>query len=98
MRPSLTIILRDECIQYYISTSRQISMSLYLVINTRVRVEIRMNKKCSFTHVITGCPKSLFLYFISLYSSTIGVGKQIISTEVVTFNIIHYFHTCCAIF
>ena len=98
VRPSLTIILQDECIQYYISTSRQILMSLYLVIKTRVRVEIRMNEKCSFSHVITGCPKSSFLYFISLYSSTIGLGKQIISTEVVSFNIIHYFHTCCAIF
>ena len=47
---------------------------------------------------ITGCPKSSFLYFISLYFSTIGLGKQIISTKVVSFNIIHYFHTCCAIF
>ena len=46
----------------------------------------------------TGCPKSSFLYFISLYFSTIGLGKQIISTKVVSFNIIHYFHTCCAIF
>ena len=46
----------------------------------------------------TGCPKSSFLYFISLYFSTIGLGKQIISTKVVSFNIIHYFHTFCAIF
>ena len=46
----------------------------------------------------TGCPKSSFLYFISLYFSTIGLGKQIISTKVVSFDIIHYFHTCCAIF
>ena len=47
----------------------------------------------------TGCPKSSFLYFISLYFSTIGLGKEIISTKVVSsFNIIHYFHTCCAIF
>ena len=47
---------------------------------------------------ITGCPKSSFLYFISLYFSTIGLGKEIISTKVVSFNVIHYFHTCCAIF
>ena len=46
----------------------------------------------------TGCPKSSFLYFISLYFSTIGLGKQIISTKVVSFNIVHYFHSCCAIF
>ena len=39
----------------------------------------------------TGCPISSFLYFISLYFSTIGLGKQIISTKVVSFNIIHYF-------
>ena len=26
----------------------------------------------------TGCPKSSFLYFISLYFSTIGLGKQLI--------------------
>ena len=45
-----------------------------------------------------GCPKSSFLFFISLYFSTIELGKQIISTKVVSFNIIHYFHTCCAIF
>ena len=46
----------------------------------------------------TGCPKSWFLYFISLYFSTIGLGKQIISTKFVSFNIIHCFHTCRAIF
>ena len=45
-----------------------------------------------------GCPKSSFLYFISLYFSTIGLGKQIISTKVVSFNIIYYFCSCCAIF
>ena len=47
---------------------------------------------------ITRCPKSSFLYFISLYFSTIGLRKEIISTKIVSFNIIHYFHTCCAIF
>ena len=46
----------------------------------------------------TGCPKRSFLYFISLYFRTIELGKQIISTKAVCFNIIHYFHTCCAIF
>ena len=46
----------------------------------------------------TGCPKSSFLYFTSLYFSTIALGKQIFSTEVVSFNVIHYFHSCCAIF
>ena len=29
-------------------------------------------------HNFTGCPKSSFLYFKSLYFSTIGLGKQII--------------------
>ena len=33
--------------------------------------------------LFTGCPKSSFLYFISLYFSTIGLGKQIIQTKVV---------------
>ena len=46
----------------------------------------------------TGCPKSSFLPVVSLYFSTIGLGKEIISIKVVSFNIIHYFHTCCAIF
>ena len=46
----------------------------------------------------TGCPKSSFLYFISLYFSTIELTKQIIETEVVSFNLIYYFHTFCAIF
>ena len=41
----------------------------------------------------TGCPKSSFLYCISLYFSTIGLGKQNLS-----FNLIHHFHTFCAIF
>ena len=31
----------------------------------------------------TGCPKSSFLYFISLYFSTIGLGKQIIEKKFV---------------
>ena len=59
-------------------------------------------KQTPLTHRLhfatTGCPKSSFLYFISLYFSTIGLGKQIISTKVVSFNIIHYFHTFCTIF
>ena len=54
--------------------------------------------KTGVTRELTGCPKSSFLYFVSLYFSTIGLGKQIISTKVVSFNIIHYFHTCCPIF
>ena len=33
---------------------------------------------CSEKNAITGCPKSSFLYFISLYFSTIGLGKKII--------------------
>ena len=41
----------------------------------------------------TGCPKSSFLYFINLYFSTIELGKQITSTKVVSFNIVHYFHS-----
>ena len=44
-----------------------------------------------------GCPKSSFLYFISLYFSTIGLGKQIIETNL-SFSLLHHFHTCCAIF
>ena len=31
----------------------------------------------------TGCPESSFLYFISLYFSTIALGKQIIETKFV---------------
>ena len=46
----------------------------------------------------TGCPKSLFLYFIRLYFSTIGLGKQIILSKVVSFKLFHYFHTCCPTF
>ena len=46
----------------------------------------------------TGCPKSSFLYFISLYFRTIGLGKHISLAKVVSFSLIHYFHTCCAIF
>ena len=48
--------------------------------------------------IITGCPKSSFLYFISPYFSTIELVKQIIETDVVYFNLIYYFHTFCAIF
>ena len=47
----------------------------------------------------TGCHKRSFLYFISLYFGMIGLGKQItFSKKVVSFNRIHYFHTCCTIF
>ena len=46
----------------------------------------------------TACPKSLFLYFISLYFSTIELVKQFIETKVASFNLIHYFHTCCTTF
>ena len=46
----------------------------------------------------TGCPKSSFLPVVSLYFSTIGLSKQIISAKVVSFNIIHYFPACFAIF
>ena len=59
-------------------------------------VLIQINMVCMY--VCTGCHKSSFLYFVSLYFSSIGLGKQIISTKVVSFNIIHYFHTCCDIF
>ena len=48
--------------------------------------------------MIIGCPKSSFLYFIGPYFSTIELVKQIIETVVVSFNLIYYFHTCCAIF
>ena len=33
--------------------------------------------------IYTGCPKSSFLFFISLYFSTIGLGKQIIEKKFV---------------
>ena len=55
-------------------------------------------RKTAKKNVFTGCAKSSFLYFISLYFSTIGLGRQIISTKVVSFNIIHYFYTFCTIF
>ena len=64
---------------------------------TRIR-ELFLRKSEELTSSITGCPKSSFLYFISLYFRNIGLGKQIILTKVMSFNIIHYFHTCCAIF
>ena len=47
---------------------------------------------------VTGCPKSSFLYFISLYFSTIGLDKQIIWRKAVSFKLIRYFHTDGAIF
>ena len=56
------------------------------------------SKKLYRATLITGCPKSSFPFFIGLYFSTIGLGKKIIWTKVVTFNLIHYFRTCCAIF
>ena len=34
------------------------------------------------TWYIHGCPKCSFLYFISLYFSTIGLGKQIIEKQI----------------
>ena len=34
----------------------------------------------------TGCPKSSFLYFISLYFSTIGLGKQSIDKKKFVFQ------------
>ena len=36
----------------------------------------------------TGCPKSSFLYFISLYFGMIGLGKQMFFKRVVSFNLI----------
>ena len=49
---------------------------------------------------LQGVPKvrCYALYFIRLYFSTIELVKQIIEAKVVSFNLIHYFHTCCAIF
>ena len=34
-------------------------------------------RKTAKKYIFTGCPKSSFLYFISLYFSTIGLGRQI---------------------
>ena len=59
---------------------------------------LRRRGKQQKKNVYTGCAKSSFLYFISLYFSTIGLGRQIISTKVVSFNIVHYFYTFCTIF
>ena len=36
-----------------------------------------------FSVSFTGCPKSSFLCFVSLYFSTIGLGKQIIEKKFV---------------
>ena len=41
-------------------------------------MEMKLNLKVYYT----GCPKSSFLCFISLYFSTIGLGKQIIQQKV----------------
>ena len=43
-------------------------------------------------------PNSLFLYFISLYFSTIGLTVSKSLKKKMSFNLIHHFHTCCAIF
>ena len=69
---------------------------------SELREPIKTREKCYYwvTDLVntTMCPKSSFLYFVSLYFSTMRLGKQIISTNVVSFNLIHYFHTRCAIF
>ena len=69
-----------------------------IAINTKMRTYLQSLWNQRRNLYTTGCPKSLFLYFISLYFITIGLGKQIISTKVVSFNIVHYFHSCCASF
>ena len=75
---------------------------VFTVMPSKIKIQTSQYRKSRIWEMkedkYTGCPKSSFLYFISLYFSTIGLGKQIISTKVVSFNIIHYFHTCCAIF
>ena len=40
-----------------------------------------INKDWFSSYLNIGCPKSSSLYFISLYFSTIGLGKQIIETK-----------------
>ena len=48
--------------------------------------------------IYTGCPKSPFLFFISLYFSTIGLGKQIIEKKFVFQSNSPFSYLCCAIF
>ena len=42
-------------------------------------------ENCNILAENIGCPKSSFLHFISLYFRTMGLCKQIISTNVVSF-------------
>ena len=46
----------------------------------------------------TGCPKSSFMYFISLYFSTIGLGKQIIEKKFVFQSNSSFSYLLCYIF
>ena len=51
----------------------------------------------TFLGWFTGCPKSSFLYFISLQCSTIRLHRQIVFQNL-CLSIFLIFHTCCAIF
>ena len=63
-------------------------------------------EKCIFQWVTSGSvcktysvsQKFVPLLYLCLYFIMIELGKQIILSKVVSFNLIHYFHTCCAIF
>ena len=61
---------------------------------------IMRNLKISVELRLQDVPKVLLLPLLykSVLQSRIKLVKQIIETEVVSFNLIYYFHTCCAIF
>ena len=76
--------------------SKLIDIKVRRIVHSKLKLFHFQIKKCYLSdenhqtdnpsHKNTGCPKSSFLYFISLYFSTIGLGKQIFSTKVVSFN------------
>ena len=95
----ISSVLRGQILSKLFSKSIVIFMLIFIGVTSRRRSRLYFIL-CSFWNCsgYTGCPKSSFLYFISLYFSTTELVKQIIETEVVSFNLIHYFHTCCANF
>ena len=87
------------CISIFVKKSnlgRILFIFIHFLINSKSNeLPQSLGRLCS--NNIQGFPKSSFLYFISLSFSTIGLGKQIIQSKVVSFSLIHYFHTCCVI-
>ena len=51
-----------------------------------IRTYYTLNHRIRCINLYTGCPKSSFLYFKSLYFSMIGLGKQIITTKSCVFQ------------